>query len=286
MMLLSPEKQKLLKDICSDLQKIDNISAIVLGGSYATGRANYKSDLDIGIYYHENHPFSIDEIKLVAKKYAVEKTPVITDFYEWGPWVNGGAWIETSAGKVDFLYRNINQVRRTIQNAQDGIWENNFDQQPPYGFSSIFYLAEIENCLPQYDPQNILIYLKSLIKTYPEPLKKTIIQDSLWSAEFSIKIASQYANNEDYYNTFGCFSRILKSLVNSLFALNEVYPIGDKNALEILEKLSICPKRLNQKIVNILTPKKSLKFNLELLHDLFEEVVILSKDMYRPKFKL
>lgn len=285
-MLLPPEKQKLLEDISSDLQKIDNISAIVLGGSYSTGRANYKSDLDIGIYYHENHPFSIDEIKLVAKKYAIEKTPVITDFYEWGPWVNGGAWIETSAGKVDFLYRNINQVRRTIQNAQDGIWENNFDQQPPYGFSSIFYLAEIENCFPQYDPQNILIYLKSLIKTYPEPLKKTIIQDSLWSAEFSIKIASQYANNEDYYNTFGCFSRTLKSLVNCLFALNEVYPIGDKNALEILENLSICPKRLEIKTIDILTPKKSLTSNLELLNNLFNEVISLSKNIYQPKFKL
>ena len=285
-MLIPPEKQKKLENICSDLQKIDNISAIVLGGSYATGRATSNSDLDIGIYYHKNHPFSIDEIKLIAKKHAVNKIPVVTDFYEWGPWVNGGAWIETTAGKVDFLYRNINQVRRTIQNAQDGIWENNFDQQPPFGFSSIFYLAEIEHCIPQYDPQNILLYLKSLIKTYPEPLKNTIIQDSLWSAEFSIKMASQYANTEDYYNTFGCFSRTLKSVVNCLFALNEVYPIGDKNAPEIIEKLSICPKGLNQKIVNILTPKKSLKSNLDLLNALFSEVVALSKNIYLPKFKL
>ena len=99
-------------------------------------------------------------------------------------------------------------------------------------------------------------------------------------------MAFQYANNEDYYNTFGCFSRTLKSLVNGLFALNEVYPIGDKNAPEILEKLSICPKRLNQKIVNILTPKKSLISNLELLKDLFKEVVSFSKNIYQPKFKL
>jgi hypothetical protein len=37
--------------------------------------------------------------------------PVVTGTYEWGPWVNGGAWIQTSAGKVDFLYKNLDQVR-------------------------------------------------------------------------------------------------------------------------------------------------------------------------------
>jgi hypothetical protein len=189
---IPPQKQKTLDSIIADLQQVSNVSAIVLGGSYATGRANAESDLDLGIYYHESHPFEIEDIQKIAQKYDIPQNPTVTDFYQWGTWVNGGAWIQIESGKVDFLYRNINQVRRTIQESVEGKWENHFEQQPPFGFSSIFYLAEIEACIPIYDPQNMMSYLKSLIKIYPEPLKNTIIQDSLWSAEFTILNTSAY----------------------------------------------------------------------------------------------
>src|SRR5690606_15918927 len=154
--------------------------------------------------------------------------PSVNQFYHWGPWVNGGAWIQTEDRKIDFLYRNINQVRRTIQDAMEGIWENHFDQQPPYGFSSMFYLAEVEVCKPIFDPQNVLQYLKSLVKIYPENLKNKIVQDSLWAAEFTIINAEGFAKSNDYYNTFGCFTRGLKSIIQALFAINEIYPISDK----------------------------------------------------------
>lgn len=52
---LEPQKQELLKSIVEDLQKIDGVVAIVLGGSYAEGLATPSSDMDIGIYYSENN---------------------------------------------------------------------------------------------------------------------------------------------------------------------------------------------------------------------------------------
>lgn len=285
-MQIPPEKQKILDSICQDLQQIEHVSAIVLGGSYATGRANPNSDLDIGIYYQENNPFNINEIQKVVDKYAVNENSTVTDFYEWGQWVNGGAWIETSAGKVDLLYRNSNQIRRTIQASLEGILENNFEQQPPYGFSSVFYLAEIESCIPLYDPQHLLTYLKSLIKVYPEPLKKTIIQESLWSAEFTLMAAAGYVEKEDYYAAFGCFTRALKSMVSALFAINENYPIGEKYAIDLLEKMEHCPKDLKRKINSILTAKKPLGSNLKLLQELLTEIINLSDNLYKPKYNL
>ena len=50
-MVLAKEKQDLLDKITKDLQSIDDVKAIVLGGSYAMGSATETSDLDIGIYY-------------------------------------------------------------------------------------------------------------------------------------------------------------------------------------------------------------------------------------------
>lgn len=283
-MNLPPEKQKIFDAICEDLEKVEHVSALVLGGSYATGRANADSDIDIGIYYHENNPFDIQEIQKIATKYTKDNAPTVTDFYQWGPWVNGGAWIQTEAGKVDFLYRNVNQVRRTIQDAMEGIWENHYDQQPPYGFSSLFYLAEIEACKAIFDPQNVIQYLKSLVKIYPEPLKNKVIQDSLWAAEFSIINTEGFAQSNDYYNTFGCFTRTLKAIVQALFAINEIYPISDKKALEILEKAVQKPKDLTRKVESILKAKVSLTDSLTQLNSLFQEVVQLSGNQYTPLF--
>ncbi|VTP92937.1 Nucleotidyltransferase domain [Sphingobacterium daejeonense] len=283
-MLIPPQKQKTLDLIIADLQQVSNVSAIVLGGSYATGRANAESDIDLGIYYHESHPFAIEDMQKIAQKYDIQQNPTVTDFYQWGPWVNGGAWIHTESGKVDFLYRNINQVRRTIQESVEGKWENHFEQQPPYGFSSIFYLAEIEACIPIYDPQNMMSYLKSLIKIYPEPLKNTITQDSLWSAEFTILNTSEYIEKNDFYNAYGCITRAIKAMVQALFALNETYPIGDKNALEILEKAKLSPKKLKEKVNEILKTKHTLAQNFNLLKSLFQEIVILSDGKYKPLY--
>ncbi|MGE8380810.1 MAG: nucleotidyltransferase domain-containing protein, partial [Sphingobacterium sp.] len=129
---LTDAKKQFIIRLTEDLNKIENVQAIALGGSHATGRANTSSDIDIGVYYYEKEPFSIEMIKEIARKYAVNDDPVVVGFYEWGPWVNGGAWIHTEIGKVDILYRNINQIENTVADAQLGKWENHYEQQPPY----------------------------------------------------------------------------------------------------------------------------------------------------------
>jgi predicted nucleotidyltransferase len=233
---LSKAKKEALNNIVNDLKQTDNVVAVVLGGSFAVGKATPTSDVDIGIYYSEKNPFNIDDIKSIAKKYAVAD-PTVTGFYEWGPWVNGGAWIETASGKVDFLYRNVEQVTLTIEAAKRGEWENHFEQQPPYGFTSIIYLGETNSCLQLYDPEEVISKLKEEIMTYPAKLKETIVQQSLWSLEFTIWHAEYFYRKEDIYNLMGCLTRGVKNIVNALFAINELYPMGDKMAIEILEML-------------------------------------------------
>lgn len=282
---LPQNKKETFDNIVTELKKIDNVVAIVLGGSYATGRAAENSDLDIGIYYHEENPFNIEEIRKIAEKQSIDNNPVVTDFYQWGPWVNGGAWIYTSSGRVDFLYRNLDQVTNTIENAINGEWQKHYEQQPPYGFSSVIYLAEIENCIPVYDSEDIISSLKTSIKPYPPLLKNTIIQQGLWSAEFTLINAEDFASKGDYYNTFGCITRTIKNLVDALFAINEIYPIGDKKAIEILSKLSLSPQNLEFRVDTILTAEKnSLNNNILLLRQFFDDVVKLTKGVYKPQF--
>jgi predicted nucleotidyltransferase len=286
-MKISDDKQKLLDDIIADLKLIEGVKAIVLGGSYAAGTATESSDLDIGIYYSEQQPFDIEKVKIIAKKYADNEQPTVTDFYEWGPWVNGGAWINTAKSEVDFLYKNIEHITKTIENAKNGIWESNFEQQPPYGFSSIIFLSETQNSFPLYDPENVVKKLKENVKQYPQKLKQSVIQQSLWSAEFTLWQADKYAAQNDTFNTVGCLTRATKSILTALFAINEIYPMGDKRAVSILEQAKIKPESLTSKIDKILCcSKDTLIDNVLRLKNLFNESVAFTDGAYKPYYKL
>lgn len=280
------QKQQLLQQVVEALAPIAGVCAIVLGGSYAQGAATDDADMDLGLYYLQDRPFDIGSIRQIAGRFATA-TPTVTGFYEWGPWVNGGAWIQTPAGKMDFLYRNIEQVTRTITDAQNGKWENHFEQQPPYGFSSLFYLAETQCCIPLMDASGSIRRLKEALNGYPPQLKKAVVSQTLWAAEFTIWNAGRFAAAGDVYNTIGCLTRAVKDIVAALFAVNERYPMGDKRAIPQLESAPVKPGRLAQKIGQILCAEKhTLTKNIQDLQALHTEVVALAAPLYEPLFRL
>ena len=146
---MPPNKMQVLRAAAQQLQGVNNVAAVVLGGSYALGTARPDSDIDMGIYYREASPLPIDQIRSIARSICTPGTdPVVAELYGWGPWVNGGAWIQTPVGKVDFLYRNLEQVQRVIDEGRQGVWRHDFDQQPPYGFRSVVYFGESSICIP------------------------------------------------------------------------------------------------------------------------------------------
>src|ERR1700692_1873320 len=89
-------KAALLDGIVAALKTVPNLAAIALGGSHARGTHTPASDLDVGLYYFEHSPFDIEAIRKIARQFASNGEPTVTRFYEWGPFVNGGAWIENS----------------------------------------------------------------------------------------------------------------------------------------------------------------------------------------------
>jgi hypothetical protein len=90
------EKLQWLDAIVEQPRRIPGMVAVVLGGSYASGFARPDSDIDIGLYYREASPVSDARVRLTAESICVTgSAPVVTEFYGWGPWVNGGAWIQT-----------------------------------------------------------------------------------------------------------------------------------------------------------------------------------------------
>jgi predicted nucleotidyltransferase len=283
-------KRGLLKYLVVALSQIPGIVAVVLGGSYARGTQRETSDLDLGLYYMEAAPFSLAEIKRLATDISAREAPVVTHFYEWGPWVNGGAWIQTEAGKVDFIYRNLDQVRQIIAEAQQGIIHHDYDQQPAYGFYSVIYLAETDVCSPLHDPHAQIANLKDQVAIYPAKLKQRMIIDWLWQAEFSLIHAVNFAAAGDVYNTVGCLTRIAASLTQALFALNETYFISDKKVIEAIGRFSILPPSFVEQVTDILAQPgqttAALSHTVARLKIVWQSVVDLAGDIYQPKFRI
>jgi hypothetical protein len=283
-------KRLLLEQLVDQLSGVAGMAAIVLGGSYASGTQHTASDLDIGLYYFEAKPFSITDIRGIADEVSVQEPAIVTGFYEWGAWVNGGAWIHTSQGKVDFLYRNLDHIQRTITEAEQGISHHDYDQQPAYGFYSVIYLAETHICIPLYDPEMLIAKLKRRVEVYPPKLKQKVITDSLWAAEFTLHHARGFAAQGDIYNTVGCLTRAASNLTQALFALNERYFIRDKQVLDTVAKFPDLPPGYIQQIKRILacpgsTGPELIKTvnNLELA---WQSVASLRGVHYEPKFQI
>ena len=283
-------KRPLLAQLVDRLSKVDGVAAIALGGSYASHTQHDASDLDIGLYYFEASPFSIEEIRRIANSVSTKTPATVTDFYGWGAWVNGGAWIHTPISKVDFLYRNIDHVQRTIDEAQAGIWHHDYDQQPTHGFFSVIYLAETQICIPLFDPNQLIAKLKTQVEVYPPKLKETIIKDSLWSAEFTLLHARGFAEKGEIYNTVGCLTRVTSNLTQTLFALNERYFMRDKKVMDAIAAFPILPSDYVQRINRILSQPggtaQALTESVHQLEQVWHDIVSLTGGMYQPKFQM
>lgn len=289
--LITQKKRQDIDAFVSLLSEIRGVKAIVLGGSYARGTASTESDIDIGLYYSDNQPFEISDIQAIAKKFnRNDACATVTKLYEWGPWVNGGAWIETESGKIDLLYRSLEHVDRVIQESSKGVNSCDYLQQPPYGFYSITYLGETATCVPIYDPENLIQAMKERVKVYPEALKKGIIQQNLWSVEFTLLHAKKCANGNDLYTTAGCVTRILSCLTQVLFALNEIYFISDREALNAIDHFRISPNGYRKNIETILSNLNVYDGILTKtvcdLSQVFLDVKQLVGALYEPKYCL
>ena len=288
---LSAPQRELVSLLSTRLASISGVAAVVLGGSHARGRAQQGSDIDLGVLYSDADPFAIQSVRELAA--AVNDTPdaVVTGFYEWGPWVNGGAWLTIGGQRVDFIYRSLEHLDRVIADANAGRYELHYLQQPPFGFFSATYLGEIDICIPLFDPNNAIAERKRKVATYPDALRQAVVQDFLFMAEFSLTaFAPKMASRADTYGTAACLTRAVNELVQALFALNRKYPINDKTALLETAEFQNAPRdfgsRVQASLAKLGTTSESLDAAREAISQLLHETINETAGLYQPRFKL
>lgn len=128
------------------LAEVSGVVVVVLGGSVARGSADRHSDLDLGIYYDPSHPPALADLRRVAAGLDDRgKNAQVTDFGEWGPWINGGAWLVAGGLKMDWLFRDLDRVEVVIADCRAGRLTTDYQPGHPHGFHSYIYMGEIHH---------------------------------------------------------------------------------------------------------------------------------------------
>jgi len=288
---LSSRQHELVSSLAARLGAIRGVEAVVLGGSHARGRARPESDIDLGVLYSEAAPFEIERVRELASIVNDAPEPVVTGFYEWGPWVNGGAWLTIAGQRLDLIYRSLEHVERVISDAEAGRYELHYLQQPPFGFFSGTYLGEVAICQPLIDPAGLVVRLKARVARYPEALREAVVRDHLWMAEFTLgAFASKYATRADVHGTVTCLTRATNHLILVLFALNRTYPVNDKTALAEIAEFECAPPafaaRVNATFARVGTSPEELRAAAMNVGELVGQTIELTDGLYRPRYAL
>lgn len=104
--------------LAAALADVPGVVAVVLGGSRASASHGPESDWDLGVYYRgSRRPLDPGDVGRLGHLSQVSRLG------EWGPIVNGGAWLTVDGVPVDVLFRDLDEVERWLSEAEQGRFE-------------------------------------------------------------------------------------------------------------------------------------------------------------------
>jgi hypothetical protein len=226
------QNDQISERIMTALCPVPGVAAIVLGGSRGRGTATDASDHDFGLYYEPDAPINVPALRTaVGPLLANEATATITAIGEWGPRINGGAWLTVDGRKVDLLYRDLGRVRESIADCRAGRITMDYQPGHPHGFCSAIYAGEVATCRLLHDSAGVVARLKSELVPLPPALRDAIILKFKWEVRFSIDNAALAAKRAEQTHVAGSAYRALCCMAQVLFAANGRWLINEKGAL-------------------------------------------------------
>lgn len=224
-----------------ELRKVSGACSVVLGGSRARGTHTPDSDIDIGIYYH-NAALDMDELTMAAQAVDDEhRANIISPPGKWGQWVNGGGWLVIGGYHVDFILRDIERVRKEIENCGGGKVSAHYQTGHPHAYINAMYMGELAVCKVLWDRDGDTSKLKHTAERYPDALGKALVDFFTFEADFSLQLAEHTVDRDDTYYTAAHIVRSVSALNQVLFALNEEYCLNEKKAVKMIDGFPIHP---------------------------------------------
>ncbi|NHN54298.1 nucleotidyltransferase domain-containing protein [Calidifontibacter sp. DB0510] len=194
-----------LHAIAADLVTVDGVLGVTLGGSRARGDALPESDADLGVYYRG----PLDLVGLQQRADAWSSAPAsIAGPGEWGPWVDGGAWLTVDGVAVDWILRDVDRVAAQCDRALRGEFAFHAQAGHPLGFLDIAYAGELASSVLLADPSRQLAALRARLTSYPAALR-TVLIEATWEADFLVGAARKGVPRGDRTYVLTCLTRAI-----------------------------------------------------------------------------
>ncbi|WP_345044919.1 nucleotidyltransferase domain-containing protein [Streptomyces sannanensis] len=236
--------------MAKQLISIPGVDAVTLGGSRVRGTHRADSDWDLGVYYRRSE---LDLGALSSLAAEVNGSPVeLAGPGEWGPWVDGGAWLSVDGVAVDWILRDLDRVRRIRADCRAGRYEVGVQPGHPLGFWSPAYAGEVALGRVLADRTGELTSLQAQTLVYPEPLRTALVE-AAWEADFSVAAARKSVRSGDGLHVSLCLSRAFGILAQTLHAHERVWCINEKGALAAAAALRSAPRNLTDRTHAALT---------------------------------
>jgi predicted nucleotidyltransferase len=227
-----------LRSLAEQLAEVRGIGAVALGGSRARGEHTAGSDVDLGLYYRP--PLDVRALEALAKQVAAADARV-TAPGDWGPWVDGGAWLRIDGVAVDWLYRDLDRVQRSIIDAREGRFAWHFQVGHPLGVPDFLYAGEVALAKVLVDPSGDLRALQEAARTYPPKLRDAVVS-GLWEAGFSLQNGQKAVSRSDSAYVCGCLFRAILLCAHALHANAGRWLINEKGAVSAAGQLPGSPR--------------------------------------------
>lgn len=235
------------------LSQVRGVNAVALGGSQSRGEAAVNSDYDIGVYYLAG---ALDEIGLSNCLQELDDNhgeKLLNPPGEWGPWINGGAWLTVGGAPVDILLRETGRVEAVLGDCLAGRITVDYQCGHPFGFTNTIYAAEIHYCKPLWQDSSAPVgRLKGMLAAdggYPAAMREAVIRKFLWEAWFALSCARKPAVGGEINYAMGSVFRAVCAWTEVLYALNSRYLMNEKGALRKVEGLALRPEGMEKRVL-------------------------------------
>lgn len=227
---MSPD---LTRTLAAHLAQIPGVRAVSLGGSRARGAAPPDSDIDLGLHYRAESGFDLAALNQLCRELDDAGTAEATPTGGWGPWVDGGAWLTVGGQRVDFIYRELGRVKRSVDDALAGKIKLHAQPGHPHGIHSHHYAAELATGQILFDSGGELAALKAQLGDYPPALKAALIAHYDWQPDFWLYGAVKGLGRADIHYAQGCAYQAVMAMVQVLCARNQVWLTNEKGAVAL-----------------------------------------------------
>ncbi|BFU42388.1 nucleotidyltransferase domain-containing protein [Krasilnikovia sp. MM14-A1004] len=263
-----------LAELAGQLVRVDGVVGVVLGGSRARGTHTADSDTDLGLYYRP--PLDVDGLAALARDVAGPGARV-TAPGEWGPWVDGGAWLTVDGAAVDWIYRDLGRVEQAWRDAEQGRYAFHAQAGHPLGVPDFAYPGELALSVVLADRAGELAALRARALVYPPALGDALVA-GLWEADFLVGVARKAVSRGDAAYVAGCLFRLVGVCAHALHGAARRWLINEKGAVASAADLPGAPPGFRAEVDAVFAAVDGDPVHLAAAVDAGQDLVLATAD--------